>query len=184
MVSAQSSEATKLRKDPLRLSITRKAKGAPPNDDPKVPILASSPKKVSKKDQLYWYVPPCISSWKNPRGYTYSLDKRVNKFSDPINVSISKFGDFKRCLDLAEKNIAIQRSAKREFKDKFRDIKRRMGDMKGPGVHPGRVALEDIKEYNFLSMDESLLELCDHSPFNKKKAFTYLTNGFEDKSGR
>ncbi|VDN14127.1 unnamed protein product [Dibothriocephalus latus] len=34
-------------------------------------------RKVSVKEQAEWKIPPCISNWKNPRGYTIPLDKRV-----------------------------------------------------------------------------------------------------------
>mmetsp|Transcript_17244 Transcript_17244/g.25560 ORF Transcript_17244/g.25560 Transcript_17244/m.25560 type:complete len:539 (+) Transcript_17244:63-1679(+) len=47
-----------------------------PPDDP-VPVLHSPPRKVTVADQAAWKVPPCISNWKNARGYTIPLDKRL-----------------------------------------------------------------------------------------------------------
>nr|POE91776.1 snw/ski-interacting protein [Quercus suber] len=32
---------------------------------------------MTVKDQQDWKVPPCISNWKNPKGYTIPLDKRL-----------------------------------------------------------------------------------------------------------
>ncbi|PIO77503.1 SKIP/SNW domain protein [Teladorsagia circumcincta] len=32
---------------------------------------------VTTKDQNDWKIPPCISNWKNPKGFTVSLDKRL-----------------------------------------------------------------------------------------------------------
>eukprot|EP00592_Proboscia_alata_P017573 CAMPEP_0194393964 /NCGR_PEP_ID=MMETSP0174-20130528/123589_1 /TAXON_ID=216777 /ORGANISM="Proboscia alata, Strain PI-D3" /LENGTH=862 /DNA_ID=CAMNT_0039189705 /DNA_START=150 /DNA_END=2736 /DNA_ORIENTATION=+ len=47
-----------------------------PADDP-VPILHAPPKKLSKEESDAWIIPACISNWKNTRGYTIPLDKRL-----------------------------------------------------------------------------------------------------------
>jgi len=47
-----------------------------PADD-LVPILHSPPKKLTKEDQAAWQIPPCVSNWKNTKGYTIPLDKRL-----------------------------------------------------------------------------------------------------------
>ncbi|GMI57108.1 hypothetical protein ScalyP_jg829 [Parmales sp. scaly parma] len=47
-----------------------------PADDP-VPILHSPPKKLTQEDQAAWQIPPCVSNWKNTKGYTIPLDKRL-----------------------------------------------------------------------------------------------------------
>ncbi len=39
--------------------------------------MHSPSRKVTAKEQAEWKIPPCISNWKNPRGYTIPLDKRV-----------------------------------------------------------------------------------------------------------
>lgn len=49
-----------------------RASGAPP-----VPQMHSPPRNVTAKDQQDWKIPPCISNWKNPKGYTIPLDKRL-----------------------------------------------------------------------------------------------------------
>lgn len=49
-----------------------RASGSPP-----VPIMHSPPRPVTVKDQQDWKIPPCISNWKNPKGYTIPLDKRL-----------------------------------------------------------------------------------------------------------
>lgn len=45
--------------------------------EPPVPIMHSPPRPVTVKDQQDWKIPPCISNWKNPKGYTIPLDKRL-----------------------------------------------------------------------------------------------------------
>ncbi|MED6179183.1 hypothetical protein PIB30_114792, partial [Stylosanthes scabra] len=39
--------------------------------------MHSPPRPVTVKDQQDWKIPPCISNWKNPKGYTIPLDKRL-----------------------------------------------------------------------------------------------------------
>ncbi|KAI3819989.1 hypothetical protein L1987_13844 [Smallanthus sonchifolius] len=46
-----------------------KANGSPP-----VPLMHSP---LTVKDQQDWKIPPCISNWKNSKGYTIPLDKRL-----------------------------------------------------------------------------------------------------------
>ncbi|CAJ0768766.1 24188_t:CDS:2, partial [Entrophospora sp. SA101] len=44
---------------------------------PPAPVLHSPPRKVTAKEQQEWVIPPCISNWKNAKGYTIPLDKRL-----------------------------------------------------------------------------------------------------------
>jgi SNW domain-containing protein 1 len=39
--------------------------------------MHSPPRKVSVTDQEAWKIPPCVSNWKNAKGYTIPLDKRM-----------------------------------------------------------------------------------------------------------
>ena len=47
-----------------------------PAEDP-VPVLHAPPTKLTAAEQEAWKVPACISNWKNTRGYTIPLDKRL-----------------------------------------------------------------------------------------------------------
>eukprot|EP00727_Mastigamoeba_balamuthi_P005608 m51a1_g1667 hypothetical protein (571) ;mRNA; f:384643-386606 len=64
-------------KDPLEPPKfkARKVPRGPPS--PPVPVLHSPPRKLSQKDQQEWKIPPCVSNWKNNKGYTIALDKRL-----------------------------------------------------------------------------------------------------------
>ena len=62
---------------------------------PPVPVLHSPPRKLTVQDQQAWKIPPCVSNWKNARGYTIPLDKRLaadgnclaySIFSSPSNI--------------------------------------------------------------------------------------------------
>lgn len=48
-----------------------KGPGSPP-----APVMHSPPRKVSTQEQQDWRIPPCVSNWKNSKGYTIPLDKR------------------------------------------------------------------------------------------------------------
>ncbi|CAL8087293.1 unnamed protein product [Calicophoron daubneyi] len=67
-----------MQKDPMeppRFKINQKIPRGPPSPPP--PLMHSPARKVTVKEQQDWKIPPCISNWKNPRGYTIPLDKRV-----------------------------------------------------------------------------------------------------------
>jgi len=49
---------------------------AGPAEDP-VPVLHAPPTKLTKEERQAWNIPSCISNWKNTRGYTIPLDKRL-----------------------------------------------------------------------------------------------------------
>lgn len=61
--------------EPPKFKINQKIPRAPPS--PPAPVMHSPPRKVTAKDQNDWKIPPCISNWKNPKGFTVSLDKRL-----------------------------------------------------------------------------------------------------------
>ena len=64
-------------KDPLEVPKFRakRVPAGPPS--PPAPLLHSPSRKLTKEDQQDWKVPPCISRWKNPKGYVIPLDKRL-----------------------------------------------------------------------------------------------------------
>ena len=43
------------------------------------------------KEQQEWKIPPCISNWKNPRGYTIPLDKRLAADGRGLQVLLNYF---------------------------------------------------------------------------------------------
>ncbi|ODQ63680.1 hypothetical protein NADFUDRAFT_62365 [Nadsonia fulvescens var. elongata DSM 6958] len=59
---------------PFKFKAT-KVPGRPPSPPP--PILRSPPRKLTAQDQEDWYIPPAVSNWKNPKGFTIDIDKRL-----------------------------------------------------------------------------------------------------------
>jgi SNW domain-containing protein 1 len=68
-------EAQKDPMEPPRFKVNQKIPRGPPS--PPAPVLHSPTRKVTVKEQQEWKIPPCISNWKNPRGFTIPLDKRL-----------------------------------------------------------------------------------------------------------
>ena len=60
---------------PPRFKINKKIPRGPPS--PPAPVMHSPTRKVTVKEQQDWKIPPCISNWKNAKGYTIPLDKRL-----------------------------------------------------------------------------------------------------------
>ncbi|MCJ1352978.1 MAG: mRNA splicing protein [Icmadophila ericetorum] len=53
----------------------KKIPRGPPSPPP--PVMHSPPRKLTAEDQEGWKIPPPVSNWKNPKGYTVPLDKRL-----------------------------------------------------------------------------------------------------------
>eukprot|EP01041_Mallomonas_annulata_P011667 gene11667-24437_t len=110
----------------------KKTVRGPPS--PPVPVLHSPPRKLTVKDQQEWKIPPCVSNWKNARGYTIPLDKRLaadgrglqevtinNKFaglSESLYVAERKAAE-----DLRLRNQLRKKMSMREKEDKEKDLR-------------------------------------------------------------
>lgn len=107
--------------EPVRFKHRRVPRTA--NEDP-VPVNHSPPRKVTCKDQLDWKIPPCISNWKNIKGYTIPLDMRLSADGRHLtDTSISdKFPQLSEALYMAERNareeIAIRSSTQKKLATK------------------------------------------------------------------
>jgi len=82
----------------------KKMPRGPPS--PPAPVLHSPPRKVSAEDQSNWVIPPCISNWKNAKGYTIPLDKRLAADGRGIqDIQINpKFASFSEALSIADRH--------------------------------------------------------------------------------
>jgi SNW domain-containing protein 1 len=73
---------------------------------PPAPVLHSPPRKLTAEDQEMWKIPPPISNWKNPKGYTVPLDKRLAADGRSIqeNAINDKFAHFGEALQAADRH--------------------------------------------------------------------------------
>ena len=98
--------------------------GAPPS--PPVPVMHSPPRKVSAADQAAWKIPPCVSNWKNSKGYTRPLEKLLaadgRGLQDPtINDNFAKVSE---ALYIAER-VAREEVEQRASMEKLRSSKQK-----------------------------------------------------------
>lgn len=105
-----------------------KAPRGPPS--PPVPVLHSPPRKITVADQQAWKVPPCVSNWKNARGFIIPLDKRLgadgrglqevtinNKFallSEGLFIAERKATEDLKMRNDIRKKMALQEKEERE----------------------------------------------------------------------
>ena len=84
----------------------KKVPGGPPS--PPAPVLHSPPRKLTVADQASWKVPPCISNWKNARGYTIPLDKRLAADGRGLQETTinNKFASLSEALYVVERKAA------------------------------------------------------------------------------
>jgi len=93
-------------KDPLEPPKFKSKKVPKGPSSPPVPIMHSPPRKVTVKDMQDWKIPPCVSNWKNAKGYTIPLDKRLAADGRGLTeVTINdKFAKLSQSLYVAERN--------------------------------------------------------------------------------
>ncbi|KAL8726025.1 MAG: hypothetical protein Q9166_006970 [cf. Caloplaca sp. 2 TL-2023] len=82
----------------------KKIPRGPPSPPP--PVMHSPPRKLTAEDQEAWKIPPTISNWKNPKGYTVPLDKRLAADGRGLqDVTINdKFAQFAEALFTADRH--------------------------------------------------------------------------------
>lgn len=73
---------------------------------PPPPVMHSPPRKLTAEDQEAWKIPPPVSNWKNPKGYTVPLDKRLAADGRGLqDVTINdKFAQFAEALFTADRH--------------------------------------------------------------------------------
>lgn len=105
------SEAPQDPLEPPKFKLKKAPKGPP---SPPAPVMHSPPRKLTVKDQQDWKIPPCISNWKNNRGYVIPLDKRLAADGRGLqDVQINDgFAKLAESLYIAERN-AREEVAKR-----------------------------------------------------------------------
>lgn len=104
----------------------KKQMARPPS--PPAPVLHAPTRKATAEEQKQWYIPPAISNWKNPNGFTIALDKRLavdgrdpNRDNTDGEVN-KKFVNLAEALDEADKkareDIKIRNAMKKKLAEK------------------------------------------------------------------
>ncbi|KAG8217691.1 pre-mRNA-processing protein 45 [Butyriboletus roseoflavus] len=89
--------------EPPRFKYKKIPRGPP---SPPPPVLRSPPRKATAAEQKEWMIPPCISNWKNNKGFTIPLDKRLAADGRGLqDVSINdNFAKFSEALFVADRH--------------------------------------------------------------------------------
>merc|ERR1711981_979933 len=114
--------------EPPRFKTNKKIPKAAPS--PPAPVLHSPPRKLSQQEQFRWKIPPCISNWTNPKGYTIPLDKRLAaddrglqetiinenfaKMSEALYIADRKAREAIEMRNSLEKKMALREKEKKE----------------------------------------------------------------------
>ncbi|KFA62168.1 hypothetical protein S40285_01687 [Stachybotrys chlorohalonatus IBT 40285] len=92
--------------DPMELAKFKHKKipRGPPSPPP--PVMHSPPRKLTAEDQEMWRIPPPVSNWKNPKGFTVPLDKRLAADGRGLqDISINdKHAQFAEAVKMAERH--------------------------------------------------------------------------------
>ncbi|KAL2135411.1 hypothetical protein VTI74DRAFT_8644 [Chaetomium olivicolor] len=82
----------------------KKIPRGPPTPPP--PVMHSPPRKLTAEDQEAWRIPPPVSMWKNSKGFTIPLDKRLAADGRGLqDVQINdKFAQFSEALFMADRH--------------------------------------------------------------------------------
>ena len=118
-------QITEAKKDPLEPPKFKHKRIPKPPASPPAPILHSPPRKLTVEQVKGWRIPPCVSSWKNPKGYTIPLDKRmtVDGRGLPEAVAYERFAGFAEALYLAERHTKEEIETKRQAEQEEQRLK-------------------------------------------------------------
>ncbi|KAF2483607.1 SKIP/SNW domain-containing protein [Neohortaea acidophila] len=97
----------------------KKIPRGPPSPPP--PVMHSPPRKLTAEDQEAWRIPPPISNWKNPKGYTVPLDKRLAADGRGLqDVTINdKFAQFSEALHVADRHAREEVSQRQRMQQRL-----------------------------------------------------------------
>lgn len=84
-------------------------------------MLHSPPRKVTAQEQAEWKIPPCISNWKNPKGYTIPLDKRLAADGRGLQETVisDKFAKLSQTLYIADRQAREEVAARNELQKRI-----------------------------------------------------------------
>jgi len=105
----------------------KKIPNGPPS--PPVPVMHSPPRKITVQDQQNWKIPPCISNWKNIKGYIIPLDKRLA--ADGRSLQEVQIND--KFAKLSESLFVAERTARAEIRtraDMMKQLSRKKKEAK------------------------------------------------------
>ena len=120
--------------DPLEPPKFRHVKVPRGSGSPPVPVMHSPPRSMTTKEHQDWKIPPCVSNWKNAKGYTIPLDKRLAADGRGLQeVQINdQFAKFSEALYIAEQKArtAVETRAKMQREVLAREKERKEEELR------------------------------------------------------
>eukprot|EP01086_Lenisia_limosa_P009181 TRINITY_DN32419_c0_g1_i1.p1 TRINITY_DN32419_c0_g1~~TRINITY_DN32419_c0_g1_i1.p1 ORF type:complete len:485 (-),score=154.17 TRINITY_DN32419_c0_g1_i1:42-1304(-) len=122
--------------DPLEPPKFRHSKAPSMPPEAPAPVLHSPTRKMTKEEKAAWVIPPSISNWKNSKGYTIPLDKRMaadgrGLLETSINDNFAKFSEAlfiaeRKAREEVEKRAQLQKTLQQKEREreeeKFREM--------------------------------------------------------------
>jgi SNW domain-containing protein 1 len=89
-----------------------------------VPVMHSPPRKLTLKDQQDWKVPPCISNWKNSKGFTIPLEMRLSADGRNMREHIvsDKFSKLSDVLYTTEKQARLEIEERNKIQESIKMV--------------------------------------------------------------
>ncbi|KAJ2905826.1 hypothetical protein MKZ38_004074 [Zalerion maritima] len=102
----------------------KKIPRGPPSPPP--PVMHSPPRKLTAEDQENWKIPPPVSNWKNPKGFTVPLDKRLAADGRGLaDVTINdKFAQLSEALFMADRAAREEVQQRQKMKQRIAEKER------------------------------------------------------------
>ncbi|KAJ9091298.1 hypothetical protein QFC20_007676 [Naganishia adeliensis] len=97
---------SEVQEDPLEPPRFKHKKIPRAPDGPPPPVMQSPPRRATVQEGKDWQIPPCISNWKNNKGYTIALDKRLaadGRGLQDIHIN-DNFAKFSEALFIADRH--------------------------------------------------------------------------------
>jgi len=89
-----------------------------------IPVMHSPPRKLTLKDQQDWKVPPCISNWKNSKGFTIPLEMRLSADGRNLREHIvsDKFSKMSDVLYTTEKQARLEIEERNKIQESIKMV--------------------------------------------------------------
>lgn len=160
----------------------KKIPRGPPSPPP--PVLRSPPRKLTAEDQEMWKIPPPVSNWKNPKGFTVPLDKRLAADGRGLqDVTINdKFAQFSEALFMADRHareevkqraVMQQRLAEKEKQakeDNLRSLAQKAREERAAATRGKRASSRDSRDSR------------DSRSRSRSRSYSYSDSGSESDS--
>merc|ERR1712228_781212 len=159
--------------DPLDPPKFRHKKLPPRPPSPPVPIMHSPPRNVTIEDQKNWKIPPCVSNWKNTKGFTLPLHQRLaadgrGLYNHVIN---DKFAKFSESLLIAERQARKEVEARAQMRLK---LSKKQKEQKEKELAAMAKAAKDSAKFNtFASVQSDKKHSRDTSEYDVATAKRY-----------